>query len=188
MGPLGQQRVPGDVQVRARYEEVVRQVVGRQRGVGARVGQHRALALVGDHDHAGPGGPLRVHHQPRVDAVAHQLHVPVPAGDVRAAPSDEGHVGTVGAEPGGDVGAGAATMRGHLSGRVAAARERQRRVGDGVRHQVANDNDAGHNRHHLIINRRPAGRCLKLSRQPPVRTQGTYFIAGSYSHRMVWAI
>jgi hypothetical protein len=37
--------------------------------------------------------------------------------------------------------------------RVAAAGQRQRRVRDGIRHQVANDNDAGHGRHHLIIKR-----------------------------------
>jgi hypothetical protein len=44
-------------------------------------------------------------------------------------------------------------------------------VRDGIRHQVANDNDAGHGRHHLII-KRPSGRQgLELSRRYPASLQ-----------------
>jgi hypothetical protein len=79
--------------------------------------------------------------------------VPV-GGDVRTAPPYERHVAAVGCHPGGDVRPGTAAVHGHVRGRVAAAGERQRRTGDRVSHQVANDYHACHTRHHLIAGHR----------------------------------
>ena len=143
-GALVEQRVTGDMQVAAGREQVLGQVVGGQRRVRPRVGEHRVVALVRDHHHAGPGGPLRVHDQPGVHAVAHQLHVPVAAGDVGAAPPDERHLGAVHGEPCGDVRPGAPAVHGHRGRRVAALGQGKRRVGDRVRHQITNDDNARH--------------------------------------------
>ncbi len=90
-GALVDQRVAGQVQVRALREQIgaALDVLGEQRGVGAGIGQHRPVAFVGDHHHTGAGGTFLVHDEAGVDAVPHHLHVPVPARDVGAAASDE---------------------------------------------------------------------------------------------------
>ena len=64
-----QQRVAGDVQDVARREHVVGEVVLRERGVRARVGQHRALAAGRDEHDAGARRPLRIARDAQVDAV-----------------------------------------------------------------------------------------------------------------------
>ena len=143
-GALVEQGVPGDMQVAPGREQVLRQVIRRQRGIGARVGEHGVVTLVGHHHDAGPGLPLGVHDQPRVDPVAHQFHVPVTAGDVRSAPSDEGHLGPVNGEPGGNIRAGATAVHGHRGRRVTALGQRKGRVRDRVRHEIANDDNACH--------------------------------------------
>src|SRR5262249_54192134 len=139
-----QQGVPGHVQVAAGGEQVLGQVVGGEGGVGSRVGQHGVVTLVGDHHYAGTGRPLRIHDKPGVDAVAHQLHIPVTPGDIGAAPADERHLGPVHREPGGDVRTGTAAVRGYRGRGVAALGQREGRPGDRVSHQVTNDDDARH--------------------------------------------
>jgi hypothetical protein len=44
-------------------------------------------------------------------------------------------------------------------------------VRDSIGHQVANDNDAGHGRHHLIIKRLSGRLGLELSRRWPASLQ-----------------
>jgi len=60
-------------------EQVLGQVIGGQ-GRHWRPGRHHGVITpVGDHHHARPGRPLRIHHEPGVHAVAHESTVPVPA-------------------------------------------------------------------------------------------------------------
>jgi hypothetical protein len=99
---------------------------------------------VGDHHHAGAGGPLRVHDQPGIDPVAHQFHVTVAPGDVGATPADERYLSPVRRQPGGDVRARPTAVRGYRGRGVAPLRQWKGRAGDRVSHQVTNDDDARH--------------------------------------------